>query len=104
MRHGRSCRLCSANGNITEAEVDSLKCPIKHILKEQRSVKKGGVKDEDEEEEDGGEERESLLKEEDDEDVKLPKDIADKEEEEGKPPVGDVKPKMAFDGPVSGHS
>ena len=79
--------MCSANGNITEKEVDSKNCPIKHILKRQRSGKKGAKKAEDASEGDDD----------DDEEVVMPGQVKDKEEEQGKPPVGgemdaDVKP------------
>lgn len=66
VKHGRSCRNCSANGNITDPEVDSKQCPIKQYLKEARSLagaRSKGEKEEDEEELAG----------------MLPKDIKDEE-------------------------
>lgn len=77
VRHGRSCRLCSANGNITDPEVDSDKCPIKAILKAKHGKsprKLGSTRDENDEN--------------DDDDVIMPGDIEDKEEAKGKPPFG----------------
>lgn len=63
VKHGRSCRSCSANGNITDPEVDSKNCPIKKYLKEARSRNKASK------EEENGEELAGLL----------PKDIKDEE-------------------------
>jgi len=79
VRHGRSCRLCSANGNITETEVDSANCPIKHILKRQRG-KKSGVKEESSKMEDDSDD--------DDESLVMPGEVRDVDEEKGKPPMG----------------
>lgn len=62
-------------------------------MKRQRSGKKGTKKDEDGVSDD-------------DEDVVMPGQVKDKEEEQGKPPVGgemgneDVKPKVEWDGEV----
>ena len=92
VRHGRSCRLCSANGNITDPEVDSSKCPIKSIIKAKRTSK--GVKGEED----------------DDDDVHdlLPGEIEDEDEKKGKPPAGPppgtTELESQWDGKVAGHS
>lgn len=88
--------MCSANGNITEAEVDSKKCPIKGILKRQRAGKKGRKGEDDEASDDD-----------DADELVMPGEVRDKEEEQGKPPMGaemmagdDVKPKVEWEGEV----
>lgn len=96
MRHGRSCRLCSANGNITEGEVDSDKCPIKAFLKEQRQTGKQGLNGKLAKKEEGSDDA-------GEEDIVMPGEVKDEEEEEGKPPVAGLAPEQVFD-QVKGHT
>lgn len=106
VRHGRSCRLCSANGSITEAEVSRANCPIKVYLRsstkkstrktpKKRKSGKAAVSEEEQEEEEEEEDQDDE-EEEEEKNLLLPGDIKDEDEEMGKQPAG----APVLDGPV----